>query len=342
MPSLIQLHPNRLTITPEREVKAYKWQSFYLGNGIYGKLKNVTAASNFQAIKNPFIISKASKRKIMDSINAMYVLSNPRQVDMQTGKKIYNYRMSFVTLTLPSQQLHSDTHIKKLCLNQFLVELRKHYGIQNYVWKAELQQNANIHFHLVLDKYVDYQALRRRWNRILNKLDYVKNYQTKMSKLSLLDYCNLRSLDVKSKFEYAKKAFTAGKKCNWSNPNTVDVRSVYGKKELAIYMSKYMAKTDSRENVTPDQLNRELAFGRAWYRSYSLSKLKFIHKFDFNDVKDAIHYLSNQKDKVKECIGDYYRAFYFNASELHKSFIQWHSFYMFSFAKIFNYPIPYT
>jgi hypothetical protein len=342
MPSLIQLHPNRLTITPQREPQQYKWQSFYLGNGLYGRLKNVTQAANFKAVKNPFIISKASKRKMMDSVNSMYVLSKPRKIEMKTKKVIYNYRMSFVTLTLPSQQCHSDVEIKKSCLNQFFVELRKHYGVQNYVWKAELQKNENIHFHIVLDKYVDYQALRRRWNRILNKLNYVKAYQEKMSQLSFNQYHEMSVRYGHTDIKHNHVRFVSGKRCGWSNPNTVDVRSVHHKKDLAIYMAKYIAKENDRKNINELQVERELAFGRSWFRSYSLSKLKFIHKFEFSDVKDAIQYLSSQKEKVKECIGEYYRAFYFNASELHKNFKQWHSFYMFSIAKLFNYPVPYT
>ena len=35
------------------------------------------------------------------------------------------YKIGFVTLTLPSEQRHTDNEIKKYCLNQLLIELRK-------------------------------------------------------------------------------------------------------------------------------------------------------------------------------------------------------------------------
>lgn len=340
MPSLVQLHPNRLTITPERVIKAYKWEKFYLGNGMYGKLKSIKRIENFRKVKNPFIISQASKRKMMDSINAMYALSPKREITMQTGKKIYNYKMSFITLTLPSKQAHSDQEIKSECLNQFLVEIRKHYGIDNYVWKAELQENQNVHFHLVVDKYIDYQALRRRWNRILDKLNYVKEYQKRMQSLSLSQYHEMRSRYGDVKFEDSAKAYAAGLKVAWRNPNSVDVRSVYGKKEFAIYMAKYMAKKMPRENISDTQLQRELSFGRSWNRSYTLARLKFNCKHSYEEMRDVIHYLKNEKNKVKRCIGDYFEAFYFNADELSASFKKYYKRIILSHAELYDYPIP--
>lgn len=340
MPSIIQVYPNRVTITPQREPERCKWQKFYLGNGIWGTLKNVKQAENFKAVKNPFVLSKTSKRKLMDSINSMYILSKPRTIAMKTGKKIYNFRMSFITLTLPSKQVHADVEIKKLCINQFLQEMRFNYKMKNFVWKAELQGNGNIHFHLLLDRYIDYQALRRRWNRIINKLGYVDAYQNKMSAMSLLDYHNTRNVNGHCDFEASKKAFASGKASNWKNPNSVDVRSVYGKRELAIYLSKYITKKVSKKNEDNESVERQLAFGRSWSRSTTLATLKYRNKFEFKEVADVIKYLGTQKDKVLEIMGDYFRVFYFATENLSKSFQKFHKEYIFANARLYNYPLP--
>jgi hypothetical protein len=298
------------------------------------------AVINFEAVKNPFIISKASKRKIMDSINAMYVLSTPRTIEMKTGKKIFNFKMSFVTLTLPSKQKHSDTFLKAQCLNQFLVEIRNHYGIKNYVWKAELQRNENIHFHLILDKYIDFQALRRRWNRCLNKHGYVDAYRDKMQKLTFKDYVKMRCKNNNPIFKEIHQAYKSGKKTNWSNPNTVDVRSVFGKKDLAVYLSKYITKPVAKHEKCSATLERELSFGRSWSRSYSLAQLRYDNKACQFDWDYIIKYLRTVKEKVNNVVGDWYEVFYFNVSDLSNDFKKFHKIMMLSNAKASNYPIP--
>src|SRR3990172_4626610 len=331
---LITFYPNRVTIIPERSKQciAQKIESVMRQSM---KQRGITYVSpnsldNLKKKRQSLKLSKSSKKKMLDSINSMYCLSKSRKVRMKTGKYIYNFKCSFITLTLPSSQQHSDIEIKKECLNQLLVELRKKYGIKNYVWKAELQKNDNIHFHLVVDKYVDYQALRYRWNRIINKLGYVKRYAHKMQSLSLSDYARLR----KSKIEDVKKAYAVGKKYKWSNPNSVDVRSVRNDDDLAIYLAKYLTKAEDGVNE-----KRILEFGRLWYRSQSLSRLKYINRIDLSLVKKGLKRLEKMKD-VRVFIGDYFKVISFRLSSLPKKVSNHINMLVVENAKMYNYPFP--
>lgn len=111
-----------------------------------------------------------------------------RQNEARSKKHNPNYMCTFLTLTLPAEQTHTDDEIVRHCLNPFLVYARKYFNVKYYIWKKELQQNGNIHFHLVTDKFIDHQALRRAWNRVINKghvtgvknpFDYVDRYTAK-------------------------------------------------------------------------------------------------------------------------------------------------------------------
>lgn len=84
---------------------------------------------------------------------------------------------TFLTLTLPATQIHTDKELTYYCLHPFLAYLKKYKKIRYFVWKKELQKNGNLHYHLVTDKYIDALLLRRVWNRIINrgKVDGVKN-----------------------------------------------------------------------------------------------------------------------------------------------------------------------
>jgi hypothetical protein len=82
----------------------------------------------------------------------------------------------FITLTLSANQIHSDQEIKKLLLKPFIRKLRDNFKVDNYIWKAESQQNGRIHFHLIIDKYIDKQVIQNEWNRCQNALGYIDTF----------------------------------------------------------------------------------------------------------------------------------------------------------------------
>lgn len=90
----------------------------------------------------------------------------------------------FVTLTLPSDQVHSDQVINRACLQPFIVYLRRHHGIEHYFWRAESQENGRIHFHLLTDRYIAKEDLQIAWNKCVNVLGYVDRYYEKTGEAS--------------------------------------------------------------------------------------------------------------------------------------------------------------
>lgn len=340
MTSLVQLFPSRITITPQPIKKAFHDMDFNRqSKGNYKKFVS-QYVKNFSVAKNNFILSKSSKKKLLDSVNTMHFLSKARTIDMASGKQIYNFKLSFITLTLPATQNHTDIEIKKSCLNQFLIELRHAYDVNNYVWKAELQKNNNIHFHLVTDKYIDFQALRRRWNRVLEKLNYITAYSNKFKDINLSQYHAMRNQKAPCSFEKSAAAFAAGKRSNWRNPNSVDVKSVYGKKELAMYLAKYICKPTTTKTANAQDQERETKFGRSWSRSYSLANVKYQNKFTLVQVQHIINYLKSVPKLVKQVSGMYYDVFYFNVNTLCPAFKAFHHKFITANAVMYNYPFP--
>lgn len=85
--------------------------------------------------------------------------------------------LTFVTLTLPSSQMHGDNTIKRMCLTPFIETLKRKHNVWNYFWRAEAQENNNIHFHLIIDSYVHYDKIQDLWNSSLSKLDYIDRFE---------------------------------------------------------------------------------------------------------------------------------------------------------------------
>lgn len=320
--SLVQFYPNRITVAPHRR---NNWQlALERKAGLRQKLKNLSRE------KKSVNLSASSKKEIRDSIFSMYQLSKPRTVRAVNGKFIYNFRQSFVTLTLPSKQVHSDVEIKK-CLNHFLTNIRRSFKIQNYVWKAELQQNENIHFHLSFDKYIHFQAIRYYWLLAIKPLGYVDAYAAKFAAMSIYQYAAYRGLSVSA----ASSAYGQGVRSKWQSPNCVDVAAVTTASSVSNYLSKYFAKSED-SNIDAARI---AAFGKVWARSASLSRLRYKHKFEWQEIKQFIHQLVKMGAAKRICY-DFSTVFYINFKKLvgvHKSFFV-HM--LFSNGKRYNYPFP--
>lgn len=329
---VVQFYPNRI-VTTWRDSKRFGDGAISIVNNSYKREVKKASLNNLKKNKSSVNLSSSSKRLIRDSINSMYILSKPRTIITPNKKIIYNYRQSFITLTLPSKQIHSDIEIKK-CLNNFLTSLRQSIGIVNYVWKAELQKNENIHFHLVVDKYCSYQAIRHYWNKAINKLGYVDRYQEKFSKLSLKQYSIYRKLPVHKVIG----AYTKGKLSKWCMPNSVDVVSVRTDKDVSNYLSKYFAKSDD-SNLDNERIS---SFGRVWSRSQSLSKLKYINKFTLDEINSYLQSLIKSKKGVYTKSYDYCKVIYLSISKMSKNLYKFFYNIVKCNAERYNYPFPGT
>jgi hypothetical protein len=94
-------------------------------------------------------------------------------------KKSFARRAVFLTLTLPAQQMHSDTEIKRKCLMPFLQYLQYHNAVRYYFWKAEVQKNSNIHFHVIIDHFIEKKRIQVEWNEYLQRLGYIDRFEEK-------------------------------------------------------------------------------------------------------------------------------------------------------------------
>lgn len=318
----VQFYPNRITVAPHR--KRDLFLSLESKAGLHPQL------ANLRKKKSSVNLSAASKKNIRDSIFAMYQFSTPRTVFAPGKKPIYNFRQSFVTLTLPSKQVHSDVEIKK-CLNHFLTNIRRSFKVENYVWKAELQKNENIHFHLSFDKYIHFQAIRYYWLLAIKPLGYVKAYSDKFSAMSISEYANNRGLSIQEVI----KPYADGCRSRWQNPNCVDVSAVTTASSVSNYLSKYFAKSDD-SNIDSERI---AAFGKVWARSQSLSRLEWKHKFDYDEVRKFIDQCI-QMGAFKKVAYDFATVFYINFKKFTGIHRQWFDFIVRNEGRRHNYPFP--
>lgn len=277
-------------------------------------------------------ISRKARRRISTAIDWMLYLSTDKKFYSPKHKRTFNFKLNFITLTLSSKQRHSDQVIKNRLLNQFLLEIKLNHNVKRYLWRAEAQSNGNIHFHVITDKFIPWSTLRKCWNRIQNKLGYVDAYRCEMLEY-YKDGFKVREGLVKTwNVQSQKRAYKAGLRGNWSNPNSTDVHSIYKIRNLSAYLSKYFTKEGktklkptgaARKYVTQQGAERNVFTvkcvervplfrpidGKLWGLSHSLSKLGGIILEMSSNINDELTLLYN-KYKSKFKFFDYYTIFY--------------------------------
>lgn len=123
--------------------------------------------------------SKHSMNKFKNAISWMLLFADKKTIYTKVAyidrknvpRHIFSFRLGFITLTLPSTQIHPDKYIKDHLLQPFLRYLQR-YFVASYVWKAESQLNGNIHFHITIDTFVPWRKIQTKWNRICKNHGY--------------------------------------------------------------------------------------------------------------------------------------------------------------------------
>jgi len=122
-------------------------------------------------------LSKKSTGRLSTALNWLIYFSPGQPVYSRSDDKTFYVKMNFITLTLPSMQIHSDDYIKVRMLQPFLRWIKRSHGAINYVWKAESQDNGNIHFHITTNTFIHWKSIRKKWNEILASHGYCKVFQ---------------------------------------------------------------------------------------------------------------------------------------------------------------------
>jgi len=281
----VSIHPNRMNLytLPERRSFREKSENRF----------NLKSVSNQRKDK----VSDHARRKIGKAIEYLIFMARQKTLPDTFHGKAFKFRLAFITLTLPSQQIHSDNQIKSECLNQLLIELKTVYKVSHYLWRAEKQTNGNLHFHLLVDKFVPWSELRDRWNRIVNKLGYVDRYRDQMREFHSGGFQVRTDLIEKWAYKSQIKAYQMGKANDWNSPNSTDVHSLKAISNIKDYLIKYCVK---------DEQNKGL-IGRIWGCDYDLSDIKGAQIIADSHVKEAVSQLI-QKFNPSIYSGDHFSS----------------------------------
>ena len=249
---MISIHPDRIT-----------YFKHIIGQR-RGLLKSARIISVPADHRHRGAVSQKASRKIQKAITYLITCSKIKPLNSWKHQKVFPFRLAFITLTLPSKQIHDDKKIMQSCFHQFLVQAKQKWKVHNYVWRAERQENGNIHFHMLVDKFIPWSELRDTWNNTINKLGYTDRYGDEQRHFHAGGF-RVRA-ELLSQWSYKKqiRAYHEGCANDWRSPNSTDVHAVKKVTNIKAYVCKYMLKSS--------QADAEIS--RLWGCSYELSRAK--------------------------------------------------------------------
>ena len=191
-------------------------------------------------------VTKGVKKRMKSALDIFLQTTETHQVYNTVTGKHMDFRLGFATMTI------SDTCTWKadLCytrlLKPFMRVMKNKYGVEKYIWKYELQNRGNVHYHVTWDVFVEHDKIRSTWNK-------------EQKKWGLTD-------------QYAKIY-------GHFNPNSTDIHKVWKIKNIGAYLGKYLTKNNNRvlcEHGGFQQVYFDRAVkGKVWDCSTDLKRGRF-------------------------------------------------------------------
>lgn len=163
-------------------------------------------------------ITQGSKKRLTKAVSLLIQSTPTRQVYNRWLQRNQYFKINFITLTISDSTKNltaKEAHAQ--LLEPMLLKLRRHQQMRSYVWKAELQERGQIHYHITADCFCDLTWLREEWNNLQRKAGLLEDFE---------------------------------KKFGHSNPNSTDIHSVKKIKNIEAYLVKYMSKTEEDKGST--------------------------------------------------------------------------------------------
>ena len=209
-------------------------------------------------------MSRSTRSKVAGMLAAWITAIQVQSGSVWAGMQAAAKKFTFVTLTLPSKQQHSDNELKRKGLGRFLQQCKREHNANSQFWRAEPQKNGNLHFHVLLDVTIPWRWVRTAWNSIMQDLGYVAEYAAKRQEYHANGFKYSKAGLTPKQKENEVKAYWYGISTGWRDPNSTDIHALYKAKNAASYVCKYISKEGEGRKVE----------GRIWGTTDNIRELK--------------------------------------------------------------------
>lgn len=155
-------------------------------------------------------VKATTSKRIEKAVDLLLQRSPTQRIYNPVRGGEHDFRINFITTTISDTNIIPAEEAYQKALKPFLRILRERSNVKDYIWKAELQQRGQVHYHITTNKFIHLDFIKTEWNKLQKKAGWLDGY--------------------------------ARKHKNY-NPNSTDVHAVWKVRNLQAYLSKYLAKT---------------------------------------------------------------------------------------------------
>lgn len=160
-------------------------------------------------------VSASTQKRIRRTVDILLQKSPQQTVWNPITHRPNTFRLTFLTLTISAREIVPHREANRKGLQPFLDWLRRR-GVKSYIWKAELQQRGQVHYHITTNKFLRFDSVRDEWNRIQKRAGWLDGYR---------------------------------ERTGHENPNSTDIHAVQKIQRLDLYIAKYISKTDATGTI---------------------------------------------------------------------------------------------
>lgn len=153
--------------------------------------------------------SPHARKRLMSAIDILIQRNPTRTIYNPISQTEHQFNINFTTLTISSDNLIGARRAYDELLSKWLRYMRDKYDLREYVWKAELQERGQLHYHVCGNQFIPWQVIRWKWNSLQKKAGLLNDYARKNGNF---------------------------------NPNSTDIHAVEKQEDLLGYISKEIGK----------------------------------------------------------------------------------------------------
>jgi hypothetical protein len=157
-------------------------------------------------------MTKGAKKRIERAVDLLLMISPQQKVLNPITNKYNKFQLTFITLTISDDtKIYDGKFCNDNLLKPFLRWLREVKKVKSYLWKLELQERGQPHYHITTNEFIRFDEICNKWNLLQKELGMLN--------------------DFKSRFGHY-------------NPNSTDIHQVYKIQDIKAYLVKYLSKAD--------------------------------------------------------------------------------------------------
>lgn len=152
--------------------------------------------------------TSGARKRIKKAIDLLLQFSPSKRIFNPVINRYHQFRLAFVTLTIPDNTKIEAKEAHRVLLKPFIRSISTTPD-PLYIWKAELQDRGQLHYHITFNQFVHLKRIKNVWNQRLRKAGLSRKYAQRHGHY---------------------------------HPNSTDIHSVRKIRNFEAYLTKYLSK----------------------------------------------------------------------------------------------------